>query len=403
MGAALLAVLCGGAAAQQPNAPSSALFVQFRDGAPWPLVADAPNNGVLNTFVRGTPNVPWALFLGPLHPSALVSAGGQRLDVGTPPAFTDVVSVGAGGGDPSVTGWLSVMPSGIASVNWPIGTGLLGTLPGIQGVLLDPTSPEGFRMTGASRITLKPAKSIVFVQGDYNPGPIPNCRLADVSPYGFSTLRDTLSAAGFSSVTEVIDTTTTLNAAFTAGKGVIVLGSNQRTLSSTEITTLHNFVRTGNGVVVYADAQFGPNNWNSDNGFLVPFGLAVAPDNFGGNTAFGSFATHPVTRGLTTGITAEGISLIQTGTPTLAYALSPIALAPCASNPGCAPTPASPPMPSANPAYTAIAVASSTGGGRVAVTCDRNTFLNPPGIGTSLEAADNLLYAINLFYWAAGY
>lgn len=396
-------MLSGGASAQQPNAPSSSLFVQFRDGAPWPLVANAPNNGVLNTFVRGTPNAPWALFLGPLHPSSWVSAAGQRLDVGTPPAFADVLTIGAGGGDPSVTGWMSVMPSGIASVNWPIGSGTLGTLPGIQAVLIDPTSPEGYRLTGASQITLKPSKSVVFVQGDHNPGPIPNCRLADVSPYGFSTLRDALLASGFSSVTEVIDTTTTVNVSFTSGKGVIVLGSNQRTFSSTELQTLHNFVRTGNGVVVYADAQFGPNNWSSDNGFLAPFGMGVAPDNFGGNVAFNTFATHPVTRGLTTGITAEGISLIQTGTPTLAYAQPPTALALCAQNPGCVPLPAVPPLPATNPVFTAIAVGGSNAGGRIAVTCDRNTFLNPPGIGTNIEAADNLLYAINLFYWAAGY
>ena len=388
---------------QQPNTLAGTLYVQFRNGAPWPLVANAPNNGTLNTFAQGGQNAPWMILLGPLHPSYIISAGGQRLDVGTPPALADVALIGNGGGDPFVAGFMQTDGVGIQSVNWPIGTGFMGQLPGIQALMIDPTSPDGFIMTGASQITLKPSKSVMFLQGDYNPGPFPNCRLSDTSPFGFSSLKSLLLTAGFNSVTEVIDTQVTVDQTLVSGKDLVVLGSNQRALTSNEVLVLANVVRQGRGLLAYADAQFGPSNWSSDNSVLNQFGLGVANDNFGGLVSIGSFVPHPVTRGLDLGITAEGISLVQVAAPTAPFAITPTALAPCATNGGCFPIPATPPIPAVSPVYSAIAVGGSTFGGRVAVTCDRNTFLNAPGIGTSIDAANNLLYAINLFYWAAGY
>ena len=46
--------------------------------------------------------------------------------------------------------------------------------------------------------------------------------------------------------------------------------------------------------------------------------------------------------------------------------------------------------------------AAVLGRGRLAGTCDRNTFHNGPGIGTALSEFDNLRYATNLFRWLAG-
>jgi hypothetical protein len=37
--------------------------------------------------------------------------------------------------------------------------------------------------------------------------------------------------------------------------------------------------------------------------------------------------------------------------------------------------------------------------GRIAGTCDRNTFHNGPGVGTSLSELSNEAYATNLFKW----
>ena len=48
---------------------------------------------------------------------------------------------------------------------------------------LDPLRPYGFAVTAASAITLRPSRSILFLQGDYDPGfgIGPTCRLADTS------------------------------------------------------------------------------------------------------------------------------------------------------------------------------------------------------------------------------
>ena len=44
---------------------------------------------------------------------------------------------------------------------------------------------------------------------------------------------------------------------------------------------------------------------------------------------------------------------------------------------------------------------STVGRGRLAGTCDRNTFHNGPGVGTALSEFDNRRYATNLFRWLA--
>lgn len=41
----------------------------------------------------------------------------------------------------------------------------------------------------------------------------------------------------------------------------------------------------------------------------------------------------------------------------------------------------------------------SDAGGKLAGTCDRNTFHNGPGPGTDIDQFDNRLYATNLFRW----
>ena len=60
------------------------------------------------------------------------------------------------------------------------------------------------------------------------------------------------------------------------------------------------------------------------------------------------------------------------------------------------------PIGSQNPYYTMIA-ARKYGLGRVVATFDRNTFFNPPGLGTNISNDSNSYYAINLFMWVAGY
>ena len=104
-------------------------------------------------------------------------------------------------------------------------------------------------------------------------------------------------------------------------------------------------------------------------------------------------------RGLPAGFDAEGMSFAHVIGGTVD---APQLLADCQWNAvgppgsGCA---SASPATSTNSGPLAVCAA---GLGRVAVTFDRNTFLNPPGFGTHLYSASNLIYAMNLFMWTAG-
>jgi hypothetical protein len=399
----LLAVLAASSPitfAQQPNGVAG-LIVQFRQGPPFPIVANAPNAGTLTAIVYGPPNAGFAIAMGPLNPGAGTLPGGQILDLGTPPAFADVTILANGIASPSSP--FHVSPLGFTEIVVAVPTGAPIVLPPIQAVVADPAAPGGFVLTAASAITLLPAKSVLFLQGDFDPGILglgPHCRLSDPSPVGFSTLRDVLLAIGFNAATEVEDVAVTITPQLLAPHGVLVLGSNRRTFTTTEVDAVEAFVRGGGGLVTYSDFMFGPGSAASDNQVLARFGLLTADDNFGGTVTAGSFAAHPVSAGLPLGIRGEGVSVIEiVGNAVDTF----VNVAPCVSNgAACAPVPVVAPSGSATPTYGA-SVAVSAGLGRVLATFDRNTFFNYPGYGTSIVEASNLPYAVNLFLWAAGY
>jgi hypothetical protein len=386
--------------AQQPNGQAS-MVVQFRQGPPFPIFAAAPNAGLLTVALAGTPGSPFVIATGPLHPGALTVGGGQLWDLGTPPALNDLIILidGTAPGAPSA---YSIPASGPALVQAGMATGGLIILPALQAVVIDPMSPVGYSVTAASKIFLTPSKSVLFIQGDYDPGfgTGPTCRLSDPSFVGFSMLGQALVLAGFSSATEVVDTNVTITPSLLSPHGVVVLGSNRRVFTPAEETTFENYVRAGGGLVSYADGTFGPGNVASDNQVISRFGLLVADDNFGGPVLAGSFAPHPIAAGLTLGFGGEGVSIVElvgNGIDVLQN------VAPCISNGGaCLPYPVAAPSGLPNPQFSACAAALA-GYGRAVVTFDRNTFFNWPGYGTNILDYSNLAYGLNLFLFAAGY
>ena len=74
-------------------------------------------------------------------------------------------------------------------------------IPPLQAVVIDPAVARRLsRSPRRARSRSCPSKSVLFIQGDYDPGvgTGPTCRLADTVSVGFSTLRAVLTAIGFS-------------------------------------------------------------------------------------------------------------------------------------------------------------------------------------------------------------
>lgn len=400
------------------------MLVNYRDGGPaWPNVVEAPNNGLVLGAVYGSPGALFGILLGTgLAPGSLTFVNGDTLDLAGATVFVQSFSPGLPGFLPS----LAIPPSG--SLN-PVGYSPYApqafvpvfipptvpvALPPAQAVVLDPFVGYGFKLSGATQLTLKPTGGVLFVNGVQDPfGFGPQVRLTDTSALGFSQLRLNLYIAGFPAVDEFIhDPTHRLDANLLANYKVVVLAANRTPMTPTEIGLLEGFVRSGGGLIAFSDFTFGvdadASNAGSylatcdadvsDNGVLARFGLEILHDNFAPTTTYTQFAPHRTTRGLPLGFRGEGMSLAHVVGGT---ADAPVVLADCATNAcgplvgGCGATPGAPPT------VGALAVCEA-GLGRVVVTCDRNTFLNPPGLATHLYDASNLTYAMNLFFWAAG-
>ena len=217
------------------------------------------------------------------------------------------------GTGPNAPPGYSIPPAGLALITTPMTPNATLPVPPLQAMVLDPLSPFGFKLTAASAITLQPSKSILFIQGDYDPGvgTGPTCRLADTSFVGFSSLRDNLLMVGFSAATEVVDSTVVVTPQLLSPHGVVVLGTNRVTFTPSEEAAIESYVRGGGGLVTYADDGFGPGNNASDNQILAHFGLISIPDNFGGPVVALNFAPHPIAAGVINGVGGEGVSIIE--------------------------------------------------------------------------------------------
>jgi hypothetical protein len=420
----LLVVLCSAATGQQTAHLTSGMIMNYRDGGPlWPNVVDAPNNGLVLGAIYGAPTAPFGILYGSaLAPGAVPLPNGDSIDLLNPVIFGQSFSPTLGAYQPSFVippfgvpasgGYSPLVAQAFLPVFFPPGT--VVALPPVQAVVVDPLVPYGYAMSGATQLTLRPSNGVLFIQGNQDPfGFGPQCRLSDTSLLGLSHLRLNLFVGGFPTIDEFVhDSANLVTAALLAPYKVVVLAANRTPFTTNEINLLETFVRNGGGLIAFADSTFGidgdPANpggyvatcdpYTADNDVLARFGLEILPDNFNAPTTFTSFVGHPTTRGLPGGFMGEGMSLVRIvgGTadvPTLA--------ADCASN-ACGPLMSGCGAGMGTPTTTGPLATCEAGLGRVVVTCDRNTFLNPPGIGTHLYAASNLVYAMNLFFWTAG-
>lgn len=274
-----------------------------------------------------------------------------------------------------------------------------------------PTDPPG---QGRPSATLAPRaylpgmavegrKRVLFINGDHIPETgYPHSRVRDdgSKPESFSRLRaEVLEGDLKLSVDEYI---LTANEAITPGLlspyTLVVLGSNGRVFDAGEVEALTDYYDAGGRVLVYADFQYGPDNWAGDNSFLKQFGVEVFPDNFQPATQITDIVTsHPIMQGVTSFAT-EGSSQFLIGAASLS---ANRVLAKCSplERSGCAVQPPEQAKIQPGDVVACAWVRENVRGGKLAGTCDRNTFHNGPGPGTDIDEFDNRAYARNLFRW----
>ena len=276
--------------------------------------------------------------------------------------------------------------------------------------IISTTPPQVLVSPLASPLQTRPdgIAQVLFVQGDFLPDSgYPHSRVKDdgTQPESFTHLRaDVLERDLGLSVDEIIlDGKTPLSLSQISSYAIVVLGSNAHPFDNEEISALMNYYLGGGSILVYADFQYGPQNWASDNGLLRQFGIAVLSDNFQPTTLITNIiATHPIMRGVGA-LQVEGISqFVVPETLTGIKELNPI-LATCSpiNRAGCIVPPSDSARLKATDSVACVIAIEHANGGRLAGVCDRNLFQNGPGPGSDLDQADNRTFARNLYAWLA--
>lgn len=265
-----------------------------------------------------------------------------------------------------------------------------------------PAFQSGADQTPLPATTTQRAR-VLFVNGDHLPeSGYPHSRVRDAGdkPESFSRLREEVLEGDLGLEVDefILTSANALSAEQLAPYRLVVLGANGRVLTADEIKALTDFYTNGGRILIYADFQYGPENWNSDNSFLNAFGIEVFPDNFQPATTIEDLDTsHPIMAGVRA-FGVEGASQFRIS----ASALSSVrVLARCTplERSGCAVQPAEQARIQPGDQVVCTWVRELPNGGKLAGTCDRNTFHNGPGPGSDLDQHDNRTYARNLFRW----
>ncbi|PJF47316.1 MAG: hypothetical protein CUN48_09300 [Candidatus Thermofonsia Clade 3 bacterium] len=252
-------------------------------------------------------------------------------------------------------------------------------------------------------IAIEGRKRVLFINGDHIPETgYPHSRVRDdgSKPESFSRLRTEVLEGDLQlSVDEYILTANTaITPTLLSPYTLVVLGSNSRLLDAGEVAALTEYYEAGGRILVYADFQYGPDNWASDNSFLNQFGIEVFPDNFQPTTQITDIvSSHPIMQGVASFAT-EGSSQFLLSAARLSEQQ---VLAKCSplERSGCALQPAEQAKIRPGDVVACTWVRENARGGKLAGTCDRNTFHNGPGPGTDIDEFDNRTYARNLFRW----
>jgi len=245
---------------------------------------------------------------------------------------------------------------------------------------------------------------VLFLAGDFLPeSGYPHSRVRDDGsrPESFSQLRTQVLEGELGLKVEefIVTADATISPDLLTPYRFVVLGSNGRVLRTEEVAALTQYLSDGGAMLIYADFQYGPDNWKSDNAFLNQFGIEVFPDNFQPTTQITEIVpSHPIMNGVrsfaTEGSSQFLISAAARGATTILSRCSPLERLGCALQ--------EPERARVGPDDDVVCTwVRAVGNGRMAGTCDRNTFHNGPGIGTALSEFDNKRYAVNLFRWLA--
>ncbi len=256
---------------------------------------------------------------------------------------------------------------------------------------------------GEAESSVSSAWRVLFINGDHIPDSgYPHSRVRDegVYPESFSRLRvEVLERELGLAVDEFILTANnTIRLEQLSLYRVVVLGSNHRRLKPEEVQALTSYYNGGGRVLVYADFQYGPDNWASDNDFLAQFGVEVLRDNFQPATVITDIVTpHPIMQGVRAfGVEGASQFIVRASAQqeiTIIAQCSPL------ERSGCALQEQERARLQAGDRVVCTWTREIPSGGKLAGTCDRNTFHNGPGPGSDLDQHDNRLYARNFFKW----
>lgn len=246
-------------------------------------------------------------------------------------------------------------------------------------------------------------KRVLFLQGDHIPeSGYPHSRVRDdgSKPESFSRLRTEVLEGDLGMTVDelVLSATASFDAQKLRQYDVVVLGSNNRVFTSTEVKTLTDYFTNGGSLLTYADFQYGPTNWDSDNSFLKQFGIEVMPDNFQPAVDITDIVTsHPIMAGVKA-IRGEGISQFHVSAAAL---VQHMVIAKCSplSRSGCVLPPEDQAKVIEGDVVACVVARRNVKGGRLATVCDRNIFHNGPGVGSDIDQGDDRLFARNLFRW----
>jgi len=278
--------------------------------------------------------------------------------------------------------------------------------PTVQVIVTPVAAPLASPLTSPLRPAINAmgaSKRVLFVQGDFVPeSGYPHSRVSDggAHPESFSHLRSEVLERDLKlGVDEKIltrDNALTLQELM--DYSVVVLGSNARSFTSDELIALANYFLGGGSLLVYADFQYGPTNWDSDNSLLRSFGIEVLSDNFQPTALITDVVdTHPVFAHVRA-LQVEGISQFLVSANVMSETT---VLAKCtpADRAGCILPPPDAAKIKSGDQVACVFTREHANGGRIAGVCDRNLFQNGPGPGSDLDQADNRLFARNLFAW----
>lgn len=260
------------------------------------------------------------------------------------------------------------------------------------------------------------AQNIVYIYGDVSAkgiipsgenSPFHQMRLIDEGRYGMSQFKEAIEETGLN-ITEVYDAETTFDTTFLKDVNVLILGSNQKKFSKTEIDAIHSWVKQGGGLIAWSDSAFGGHykyvgidntlGRDSDNQITEAFGMHFLTDNGGGNYLITSYTKdHFINNNNKNGgirFRGEGVSFVRVSPPAMVLAK--------AQDNGLGGRLEVNKIDGVfNPDTDVTLAIANINKGRVLGLFDRNMMWNA-GDGSQITHSDNKEFAQRIVLWAAG-